>query len=1038
MADDEQPDVREPRHLFVSTRTVGLRVLSQLHEYLGRSGLTYYSWKDTGDDVEIRHSDATNSMIAMTQGAIILMSDAYFRKVPGAKVCAQEEEVRKIMALAKRPGYKVLIVILQDKSGYPSQEEFDAGLLDHCKKFNFDDMHRDVVPNALEPPYHPDWDDALSRIAANMAKWLGNEQARQARLQAKARPSELETNGDKNKASPPRWDSARFAEQERKYIDAALDAWRAGRGSDAPEKADRSEAARFDPRRFIVLNARETGSENSALAGDVAAPVTNWLFMPTPHPPFAIRGAAGAGHTCTLAMTAAALAARHDNELMRRCAEIPPVVLEAAREFSGKSAPVPVFLRARRIAELTREGKLTMRDVLFAAVAGRLTGNAKDAPSIEAMRERMLERPYAVLVDELDRISADDEADVLRVLGDTQAFFDTQKRPIKLLAAGQPVARERIDSIAEIILERPTTKQRQDFFEAYAKHQRPSAALALSTIQEAAARLQLRTQSTTGSASSETFDTPLLLNAFCWGALAPDARIDECNGQVALCQRLAELILKRVTENHPGVISKDQASEILENIAVANLKGDVDEVAAGKIAAAVMGGPASKALTYLVEKTNLLAREEFGRKRSFYSLRGLFRHYFAAEHLSGRDDLVQLLQDLSGQHAERHWRDALAFACSLFWLDGRESRALETIDCLLARAKSATEPSDQAGWFLCLATCLAALAPIVESDAPPQQAAIDEATAFFAQSSAGWTPKQRAAIIAELSAAVRRNTERETRKAVNKLYRGVLRLKQDWIEIPGFVHPSGDRTFRVAGMPLLVAHYGEYIAHRRGRASVATETSALQNSAADGRAVDEAGIDVWESLSVAPGAPMVSLTFYEAVDYCKWLTQMLRLIKPGPLSREEPLAKDEWIRLPTFIEWRAMSDSVRAGSVYLWGDEAPGQGDASRINWRGANIGAATPPGAFPPYGAPDLYDFGSNVAVWTIPDRPAGQSIWPDDFKLAPGENPPAIGVHFASKTNALSGFGDITTLPPTQRRRERGVRLVRTRCVSGWGSGA
>jgi hypothetical protein len=700
-------------------------------------------------------------------------------------------------------------------------------------------------------------------------------------------------------------------------------------------------------------------------------------------------------------------------------------MLNAAAILYAKAPFFPLFMRARRIVEHLRQNPTRpKRDVLFAAIASRLSAG-ETAPSIGDMRERMMERPYALFIDELDKLSSDDETEVLSVLGAAQAFFDPKKKPIKLIACGQPVSHERVEPVVEVRLDPPTTQQRLQFFEDFAATQRDKAALR--KILDAADKLQFRTQTTTGSASSETFDSPLLLNAFCWGALQDKVRVDECNGQVALCENLLSDVLDRAVRREDGVITSAQAQAILQNVAFSSLADDVDDDDAANIVAVVAGtGRESSILDFLVDKAHLLERTEYARKRNCYRVRGLFSDYFAARQLAANEG-VKFLENLTGETAQRKWRNVLAFACALMWkTQSAEARALSIIDALLERAEASTDPADQAAWLHCAAACLNALAPIGDSESPPQQLAIERASAIV-RGAVNWTPKQRADAIAELSMAVRRTNERETRRDVNALCKSMLGLKQHWIAPKGFVHPAGDKSLRVAGMPVLVAHYGEFLAAMaRGQTeSVATETRLSQTQ----QGVGEAGIDVWAQLSAVPAAPMVFISFHEAVAYCIWLTNTFREMRPRQLQ------EDEFIRLPTFAEWRAMADAIRGQRTYLWGNDAPGDGAASRINWRGANIGAATPPGVFPPYGAPDLYDFSSNVAVWTTPDRPAGSTLWPP--QLAPGENPPAIGVHFASRKNDLSGFGGITTPPAAERRRERGVRLVRTRCITGWDAG-
>jgi formylglycine-generating enzyme required for sulfatase activity len=109
--------------------------------------------------------------------------------------------------------------------------------------------------------------------------------------------------------------------------------------------------------------------------------------------------------------------------------------------------------------------------------------------------------------------------------------------------------------------------------------------------------------------------------------------------------------------------------------------------------------------------------------------------------------------------------------------------------------------------------------------------------------------------------------------------------------------------------------------------------------------------------------PVVLVTWYDAVAYCRWLTEQLRAWEstPGPLAA---LLRDHgWqVRLPTEAEWEKAARGAD-GLLFPWG----GEPDSNRANYDDTGIGATSAAGCFPggasPYGCLDM---SGNVWEWT------------------------------------------------------------------------
>jgi len=112
--------------------------------------------------------------------------------------------------------------------------------------------------------------------------------------------------------------------------------------------------------------------------------------------------------------------------------------------------------------------------------------------------------------------------------------------------------------------------------------------------------------------------------------------------------------------------------------------------------------------------------------------------------------------------------------------------------------------------------------------------------------------------------------------------------------------------------------------------------------------------------------PVVGLSWYEAVAYCRWLTEQLRA--------EGVLAADEIIRLPTEAEWEKAARG-RDGRRYPWGDKA----DLDKANYEETGIGDLCAVGCFgsgeSPYGCQDM---AGNVWEWCA-------TQWESPFKPKP-----------------------------------------------------
>lgn len=160
-----------------------------------------------------------------------------------------------------------------------------------------------------------------------------------------------------------------------------------------------------------------------------------------------------------------------------------------------------------------------------------------------------------------------------------------------------------------------------------------------------------------------------------------------------------------------------------------------------------------------------------------------------------------------------------------------------------------------------------------------------------------------------------------------------------------------------------------------------------------------------------PDQPVTSVSWFEAVKYCEWLSSVT--------ARR--------YRLPTEAEWERAARGGREGILYPWGDDPPHAHPEYAERW-GGEVKGPLPVGRGKPNGF-GIYDLCENVHEW------CGDWFQKDYYAVSPHRDPrgPLQGERRSSRGGSwrhhvkVSRCATRSSIPPVFQYADYGFRVLR-----------
>lgn len=1044
---------------FISRRGESIDVCHYLKHSLSSVGINVACQEDLATVYPQDHREAARRLINSSQFSIILITPSLFDPPIGEEHCEQKIELiniqKKIASeeksnTTKKSSYGIYLLLIQNSVGYPAASDLKAAVQN-------DEALNWLADLTVVEPIVSDREkriDALKSFAGKISNWYVESNAKRSftdqksSAQSNEKRPEASNTEETIDAVSTRNNILCIEDAERAYLDTHARMWWRGRVSqmaaDSPDgpAPDAGESPfSFQAQRFIELCALvDEDSKSANFAADKnqnLIPVSR-LILRDRENPLILQGEAGAGKTTTLAAAASAMAAKWDPqfELLSNRFSNGEWSQAANDSSSGDTTYLPVIMSCSVIAAHFEPGRPSS-DGLLDAVVEQLGVRTDDQESArEDLRERMEKQPYALLLDGLDEV--DDPAKgraLLESAIDLCDSFHPRRNQVKLVVTSRPLD-SRIISAEMATLERLSWRQITAFLTAYidaeAGENRESIRSRIAEEADTVWR--------SGDATSDPLKTPLLLNAFCWLQI----RQGGFRGNRArFCREVIDQLLAIRAFQHPDGSSLELplVRRLLQRLAFdatgsemgdgalseADAKAVIDEWVRS-VDVAKIERP-NQLMRMLSQNTGLFYPFQHPQGALYYSFakRELFREYLSGERLARGSLIRTTIRSLKSQPDQlEKWKPSIAFAAAILVSDTDVTGAMHIPEQLVEMAESCDDAKHALNW---ISATLAALTEFVSRLTTGSRShfflVIERVVNVYTRFKTAWSPSDRSEVVERLFKLSRHTNVSVSDDLVLRTQDLLVGGKSYWVAVPGLPGIEFDCTH------VLVGQYSSFVndkcrEERYWLHAESGEQSTMISSreSSDSKESSTGYNDKfhnWVRQMERPGSPVIYVTWFEAVAYCLWATEVFRA--------KGSIGSDEIVRLPTAAEWKTVASICSAGKRYPWGGRlSVSTPEQAQVNTRYAGIGKPSAPGVFDSYGLEGLYDFGSNVRCWVLPDAISWSSKGPR--KLEEEEDVQVAGGAWTDfEQEFFNCDADAPLEDPMSRAIFRGFRVVRAR---------